>query len=171
MKQRLVLTLLHLLFGLMAVGCRTAVNTDAPPEIVYGEDVCDRCNMIISEARFASAYWTTAGDARRFDDIGGMLAHYQETQEDVATLRTPMGFGFAACATQAEANALAFGQDGAIVLDFDTMMAEMETGELDPNPLDNHSHSTQNPVMEESKDGMSGDMNHDDMEHDSNHDG
>jgi len=85
MKQRLVLTLLLILFGLIAVGCRTAVNTEAPPEIVYGEDVCDRCNMIVSEARFASAYWTTEGDARRFDDIGGMLAHYQETQEDVAT--------------------------------------------------------------------------------------
>ena len=29
-----------------------------PPEIIFGQDVCSECNMIINEANFAAAYWT-----------------------------------------------------------------------------------------------------------------
>jgi copper chaperone NosL len=40
--------------------------------------------MIINEARYAAAYVTADDQARRFDDIGGMLAYNQEMSEEVA---------------------------------------------------------------------------------------
>jgi copper chaperone NosL len=40
--------------------------------------------MIISEARFAAAYYTDSGDVRRFDDIGDMCKYHVQNQEDVA---------------------------------------------------------------------------------------
>ncbi|UCC51087.1 MAG: hypothetical protein JSV68_18550, partial [Anaerolineaceae bacterium] len=50
------------------VGCGQTTNLEEPPQIVYGQDVCERCGMIISEEKFAAAYWTAGGEARRFDD-------------------------------------------------------------------------------------------------------
>jgi nitrous oxide reductase accessory protein NosL len=150
----LILPLLLLLTVLVAA-CGGGPDTTAPPEILYGQDVCDRCNMIISEERFAAAYWTTGGVARRFDDVGGMLAYYYEESEEVASfwvhdyaggrwlpaeeatyafapdLITPMGFGVVALATAAEAEALAAGHEGAHVLTFDQLLAEAEAGNVD----------------------------------------
>lgn len=64
--------------------CRQSVNTEEPPGIIIGQDVCDQCGMLIGDDRFAAAYWTAEGEARRFDDIGGMLACYHNHGEDVA---------------------------------------------------------------------------------------
>ncbi|MFQ5434506.1 MAG: nitrous oxide reductase accessory protein NosL [Anaerolineae bacterium] len=186
---------LLILIAAAVAGCRQAVNVEAPPQIVYGEDVCDHCAMIINEERFASAYWTVDGEARRFDDIGGMLAHYQETQEAVTTfwvhdytggdwlnaenaffvmdpeMTTPMGFGFAACATETEAKALAYGQDGAVIMNFDTLMTDLEAGRLDLDPFNNHSHNLDDHDMEDSAGDMSGNMDPNEMDHDTEHDG
>lgn len=124
------------------VGCGQSVNVEAPPEIAYGQDVCERCGMIISEENFAAAYWTEAGEARRFDDIGGMLAYNTDQPEKVASywvhdfasgewiraeeahylldseLMTPMGFGIAAFVDQEQARALAYGEENVKILSF-----------------------------------------------------
>jgi copper chaperone NosL len=136
-----------LLAVMLAGGCRQAVDTTQPPEIAYGQDVCDNCNMLISEEKFAAAYWTVDGQARRFDDLGEMLSFMQSNPEEIASvwvhdvnsaewlpageayfvmnagLSTPMGTGIVACSSEAEAQALAYGQDGAMVLSFDEILS------------------------------------------------
>lgn len=131
----------------LAAACRQTVDTTQPPEIVYGQDVCDNCNMIISEEKFAAAYWTADGEARRFDDLGEMLSYMQSNPEEIAStwvhdvnsaewlpaeeaffvmnagLTTPMGTGIVAVATETEAQALAYGQDEATVMTFAEMLS------------------------------------------------
>ena len=116
--------------------CGGGPDLDEPPEIRYGEDVCDRCLMIINEARYAAAYVTADGEARLFDDIGGMVASIDEAAEDVAVfwvhdydteewlkadeafyvesddLVTPMGFGIVAFADRSRAEEWAAEQAG-----------------------------------------------------------
>lgn len=49
-------------------------NSDRGPEtIYYGEDVCERCQMIISDQKFAAQYITPSGKASKFDDTGCMI--------------------------------------------------------------------------------------------------
>ncbi len=125
-----------LVLGILAAGCGSRVDPNEPPEIVYGEDVCDQCNMIISDDRFAAAAVVEEAPQdyayRLFDDIGDMLAYREEhpdldfvrlwvhdynTREwlDAATaayvvaveIRSPMAYGFAAFATQEAAVAFA----------------------------------------------------------------
>jgi copper chaperone NosL len=72
-----------LLVLLLLIGCGVEGSLDEPPVILYGQDVCDECNMIINEASHAAAYVTTSGEARRFDDIGDMLAYNARNREDV----------------------------------------------------------------------------------------
>ena len=139
---------------MLLLGCGGGVTYDEPPEILYGQDVCSNCNMIISEENYASAYWTVDGEARRFDDMGEMLKYMNSNPEERAStwvhdvntaawlraedawivmnagLMTPMGTGVVAVANEEEARALAFEQDGAMVLTFDELMKKMEDGEL-----------------------------------------
>ena len=145
---------LIVLMALAMGACGGAESFDEPPEILFGQDVCSNCNMIISEANFASAYWTTGGEARRFDDMGEMLAFMQNTPEqrastwvhDVNTaewlraedawivmnagLMTPMGTGIVAVANEDDAKALAFDQEDAMVLTFNDLLVKLEAGEL-----------------------------------------
>jgi copper chaperone NosL len=140
-KQLLGFTLVALSFFAL-IGCGQDSDTQKPPDIVYGQDVCDRCNMIINEEKFAAAYWTEDGEARRFDDIGGMLAYTSEKNDVVASywvhdfdtgewvraegayyvldsnLMTPMGFGIAAFAEKDQAEAMTDGLEGFAVLPF-----------------------------------------------------
>ncbi|MDX1614372.1 MAG: nitrous oxide reductase accessory protein NosL [Candidatus Promineifilaceae bacterium] len=120
--------------------CEPAKVTLQPPEIRYGEDSCDQCRMIISEARYAAAYLTADGQPRRFDDIGGMLAYQRDSTDDVASAwvhdyqtaawiaaeeatyvvageYTPMGSGIVAFATAETARQWAQDHEG-IVLDY-----------------------------------------------------
>jgi copper chaperone NosL len=144
-KQLLGFALVTLSFFAL-IGCRQDSDTEKPPEIVYGQDVCDRCNMIINEEKFAAAYWTEDGEARRFDDIGGMLAYTSEKDDVVASywvhdfatgewlraegayyvldsdLMTPMGFGIAAFAQKDQAEAMTGGLEGVSVLPFMELM-------------------------------------------------
>ena len=46
-----------------------------PQQIYYGEDVCARCKMIISEEGFSSQFTLPGGEVRKFDDLGCMI-HY-----------------------------------------------------------------------------------------------
>jgi copper chaperone NosL len=147
----LVLLAVVLMLGLMACGGGTSL--DEPPEILYGQDVCDECNMIINEPKHAAAYVTAEGEARRFDDIGDMLAYNQRNQEDVHQFwvhdynteawvkadeaffvvssgqPTPMGWGILAFADQASADAFIAGGTGLIATWAD-LLAMMADGTL-----------------------------------------
>lgn len=138
--------------------CQSQADLSQPPDIRYGEDICEECNMIISEARFAAAYYTEGGDARRFDDVGGMAIYHAEHQEDVAqfwvhdylteawiiadqayfvmsdNLQTPMGHGVVAFSDQAQAENLV-SEMGGMLMTFTDVMESLE-GESD-----SHSHS------------------------------
>jgi copper chaperone NosL len=72
------------LLGFVLLGCQSPAQFDKPPEIRYGEDVCDECRMIINEPRFAAAYMTRQGEVRRFDDIGDMVQYHRKHAEEVA---------------------------------------------------------------------------------------
>lgn len=146
MKRWIILALLGAVL-LLLVACGQSADTNTPPEIMYGQDVCDQCGMIISEEKFAAAYWTADGEARRFDDIGGMFAYIAANPEEAASywvhdittgdwiraeeayyvsdsdLMTPMGFGIAACATEDQAQALAYGKENVMVMSFAKMLS------------------------------------------------
>lgn len=145
MKIKTIFTSAVLLL-ILITGCGQEVNTEEPPDIAYGQDVCERCGMIITEEKFAAAYWTENGEARRFDDIGGMLAYQSENQENVAAywvhdfdsgdwmpaedahylldsaLMTPMGFGIAAFSNMEQAQAFAYGQEDIKIRSFSDLM-------------------------------------------------
>lgn len=158
---------------IILAACGRNVDTDQPPPVIYGEDVCDRCNMIINEERFAAAYWTAEGEPRRFDDVGGMLAYLQENpEEEVASywvhdvesgewlnardayfvphtaMKTPMGFGIGVYADRDQATALAEEHEAAEVITFDTLLAEVEAGELALDPRQ-HNHEDDEMEMDE----------------------
>ncbi|MCL4834769.1 MAG: nitrous oxide reductase accessory protein NosL [Caldilineaceae bacterium] len=146
--------LLTLLLLLLSACGGAAVDPNIPPEIVYGEDVCDQCGMIISDDRFAAALTLekAANDYEQllFDDAGEMFAYVAEDngQSKIASwfvhdynsrewlagevawyvladsLRTPMGFGIAALAQEAEARALAM-EWGGEVLTFAQVMEKV----------------------------------------------
>lgn len=125
----------------LLAACGSDPDLEQPPDIRYGEDVCDRCMMIINEARYATAYVTSSGETRRFDDIGGMLRSDNEMEEEVAVywvhdyeteewlkadsayyvsgsgLHTPMGFGIIAFATLERAESWAE-KEGGMVMKF-----------------------------------------------------
>lgn len=155
--------LLLTVFVLALASCQSGDDGLSPPEIRYGEDVCDHCNMIINEPRYAAAYTTTDGDSRRFDDIGEMLLYAHERAEDVQAfwvhdyhseewldaagasyvydpeLVTPMGWGIAAFGTDGDARA--YGEEnGVMVLTFEGMREQIEHGELAPRGMARHNH-------------------------------
>ncbi len=140
MKRWPVLLLLAFLLG-----CSPRTNPNEPPPILYGQDACDQCRMIINEPAFASAYRLPDGTARRFDDIGCMIRFLQEQGEQPAHLWvhdydteawidartayyvrtprvvTPMAYGLLAVASQQRAAQLADSLEGEI-LTFDTLL-------------------------------------------------
>ncbi|MGQ0604743.1 MAG: nitrous oxide reductase accessory protein NosL [Anaerolineales bacterium] len=58
--------------------CAPSNAEPTPPEIVYGQQVCDTCGMIISEPKFASALVLEDGSALKFDDLGDMFVHHMD---------------------------------------------------------------------------------------------
>ncbi len=149
-----VVGLLPAVIFLLLVACGGGQSFDEPPEIIYGQDVCSECNMIINEANFAAAYWTAEGEARRFDDVGEMLKFMHENPEERAStwvhdvntaewlraeeawfvmdigLMTPMGTGVGAFTNEEDARALAFDQAEAMVMTFEELTAGLMAGEL-----------------------------------------
>lgn len=56
-------------------------NTEeGPVKVYYGENICEKCKMIISEKNFAAQYKAPSGKAVNFDDLGCMF-HYMDTEE------------------------------------------------------------------------------------------
>ena len=144
-----------LLAALLVVSCGSEPDFDQPPEIRYGEDTCERCLMIINEARYAAAYVSEDGQERRFDDIGGMIDYHKEIPEDVAVFwvhdydteewlkaesahfvmnegqYTPMGYGIVAFGDGGRAEAWAAEQGGMMMSFTDLMAREGQSGEHD----------------------------------------
>lgn len=134
--------LMVIIISVMAIGCNTREET--VPRIRYGEETCDRCRMIISERRFASAYRTNDNILRKFDDVGCALLHRVEQSEVIKQfwaydyeetswldksqvffvhskdLLTPMGYGIVAVKTEEHARQLAKKTSGQIV-EFDQL--------------------------------------------------
>lgn len=136
--MRTAVVVLTAWIALLLAGCPDPGPGDGPPEVRYGVDPCDRCQMIISEERHAAAYVTTDGEARRFDDIGCLLEHRDASGEQVATVWlhdadgtwvkageativrapdaiTPMGSGLFAFRDPARARAFAAERGGEVI--------------------------------------------------------
>jgi copper chaperone NosL len=161
MKRRVVWLALVVF---LAASCQSSPNFEEPPEIRYGEDTCDRCSMIINEARYAASFVTGTGDVYRFEEIGEMLAYVAEQPRNVTVfwvhdydtekwlkareaffvagtgLRTPMGFGIVAVGEQVRAESLAVEKEAA-VYSFETLMLLAAAGDMEP------AHDGQQPVM------------------------
>ena len=132
-QKLLIVTLLSLALA----ACQPKEVELEPPEIAYGQDVCDRCGMIIGEPRYASATQLSKGDYLKFDDAGEMFAyhaanpdievlawwvHDHPSEEWISgetafyvksdTLSTPMGTGIACFADESAARQFAAEQNG-----------------------------------------------------------
>jgi copper chaperone NosL len=156
-KFRILLGL-GILVLLVLAGCSSGGEATGPPEIRYGVDVCDHCNMIINEPRFAAAYFSEAGETRRFDDIGEMFLYAEEQGEAVRAfwvhdfhseewleanratfaynpdLMTPMGWGVAAFATESDAHAY-HDEHGATILSYTELREQVLRGEIMPQGM------------------------------------
>jgi copper chaperone NosL len=157
-RGQIFLPFLVLLWGWLLAGCARGSAEPAPPEIRYGEDICQECQMIISDPRFAAGYAYEIGPGRyqslAFDDIGDMLAHAARHPEHAvvawyvhdyhsqewldatqaiyvrsSALHTPMGHGLAAFADPAAAQALA-AERGGTVLTWEELTADSAHGEM-----------------------------------------
>lgn len=134
-------------FGMvfMMAGCAPGSTDIQPPDIMYGQDMCEGCGMLIDEPQFAAALILEDGTPLKFDDVGEMF-QYGESHPDTMVsawfvhdynteawlnaeaayfvsasgLASPMGLGIAAFETQASARAFA-DVHGATVLTFSEM--------------------------------------------------
>lgn len=153
------------LMVVLSAGCQASPDLDTPPPMQYGEEVCDQCRMIISEARFAAAYVTRQGVIRRFDDIGDLLAYHATHAEDVAVfwvhdysthewlkakaaffvvserLHTPMGHGIVAFSERPRAAALAATTQGKVMT-----FAALQNHPVTTDSASVHSHGKKMPT-------------------------
>jgi copper chaperone NosL len=79
MQRNLAIGLVLALLMLVTACGVPAITLTTPPEIVYGEDVCEHCGMIINDERFAAGVVVHMQpdryEHRIFDDIGDMFAY------------------------------------------------------------------------------------------------
>jgi copper chaperone NosL len=77
--------------ALIAMGCGRSTRLE-PPVIHLGEDVCSRCNMIVSEERFAVAHVLIAesknlAEPALFDDISCLIEAEQQVPDGSVAAR------------------------------------------------------------------------------------
>lgn len=75
--------LLILLAVLSFAACRDKIDT-GPHVIHFGEDVCERCKMIISDKRFTAELIDQKGEALMFDDVGCMADYMKGSEKEGA---------------------------------------------------------------------------------------
>ncbi len=142
------------------VACEQEPRPVEPPRISYGQAVCHRCGMIISEERHAAGLMIEDEEGRAyrvFDDVAAVVLYRQEHTDvrilgrwvkDYATrewltadsaayvqgedLQTPMAFGIVATASS-RADSLA-GELGASVLTWAELRAMADTGGVESSP-------------------------------------
>jgi copper chaperone NosL len=134
-----------LLFAIISCKNETEIK---PVEILYGQDSCERCKMIISEKTYSAEYLLPRGKTKKFDDIGCMIHfHYEEESKGDKILAqyvrdyntgdwidatkayfvwskdiiTPMGHGLAAFKDEESARRLARKVDGTVFSDLDEL--------------------------------------------------
>jgi copper chaperone NosL len=135
--------------GLWLAACAPKDGEPRPPEIAYGQDLCEACGMLIDQPQLAAATLDASGIVHKFDDIGDMLqfhtdhptlqpqawfVHDYDTEAWLraetayfvysSDLQTPMGHGLAAFESEAAAQDHAE-QWNAQVLSFDEARAAM----------------------------------------------
>ena len=149
MIARGFLLLAVLLAALTLAACGDEAKASDPPELTVGESTCSRCNMIISDERFASGMTFEDKDSLLYDDLGEMIVviqtedphadyiwvHDYESKEwidatdawyvDSAQIMAPMGSGLAAFETKEAAESLA-ATNGGTVRDWQAMLSEWE---------------------------------------------
>lgn len=128
-----------ILAALVLSACASKPSEPVPPEIIYGQEMCDQCGMIISEVRFAAAILLANGEYRKFDDVGEMLEYQNEHADEQVEaifvhdyfseewirgeaafyvgsedLQTPMGSGIAAFADRTKAEGFAVEWNGKV---------------------------------------------------------
>ncbi len=138
-----------LMLLLFTVACTAQETGPQPPTLAYGQDICDECGMLISDARFASATLDLKGNVHKFDDISGMLMYHMDHPEsqvrayfvhayDTQTwlrgetafyvqspqIQSPMNDGIAAFADRATAETFAARVQGA-VYEFDELRVQV----------------------------------------------
>ena len=149
MKGAVLLAVSLLAIALNGCGGREA---DGPPAVRLGDSVCDQCNMIISDARWATATiidGPRGGEPRLFDDFNCQVnfereqsaqavlarwSHSHATSEWISTesaqflispeIRSPMGSRMAAFGSASEAAAAESELAGEVV-DFATAWARL----------------------------------------------
>ena len=71
-----------LIFGLfLLTACARDGDAPRPPEILYGQDLCTQCGMVIDDPRFAAASLLNDGEVLKFDDVGEMLIFHMDHPE------------------------------------------------------------------------------------------
>jgi copper chaperone NosL len=151
MINRLIFPIL--LFSIISCKNETEIK---PVEILYGQDSCERCKMIISEKSYSAEYIMQDGEARKFDDIGCMIhfANGEESKGDKILAKyvrdyntgnwidatkayfvwskdiiTPMGYGLAAFKDEESAQRLAGKAHGTMFSNLDELYKSVLTGE------------------------------------------
>ncbi len=171
--------LIFLCLGVL-VACGDSPSLEVPPEIRYGEDVCEECSMIINEPRFSASYVLTDGTVRRFDGIGEMLAYNSKYDEDVhvywvhdynseewinaqdatfllsTDVHTPMGWGMLAFAAKGDAEQFLTEYEGSM-MSWEGLNTAVAAGELNPASLSAHIHNQSEMSHDE--------IGHEDMDH------
>lgn len=123
------------LAALLLAACASPKPGD-PPRVEFGRHECARCGMIVSEARFAAGYVDDSGETVAYDDLGELLADAAERPElkarawvgdfngrgwlklgeahvtRFAGFATPMGTGWLAFRSPAEADVFARARSG-----------------------------------------------------------
>lgn len=132
-----------LTLGWALAACAGGGGATRPPEIAYGQDMCDECGMLIDDARFAAATLVADGRTHKFDSIGDMVMYHMDhpdqpvsawfvhdynteawTRGETASyvlsgqIQAPMGHGLAAFEKKADADTLA-ARLGTSVMTFD----------------------------------------------------
>jgi copper chaperone NosL len=140
--MKIVVVVLSLLF--LIISCQRDSEVK-PAEIFYGEEVCDRCKMIISQELFSAQYILLGGKVKKFDDIGCMMNYIfeEEAQKDKvlaifvrdynskewiegekayyigsSNIKTPMGHGLVALKEREAAEKLAKEKEGKLLESF-----------------------------------------------------
>lgn len=143
MKRKLI----FLLFSFLIISCKNETEIK-PSEIFYGQDICERCKMIISEKDYSAQYILPSGKAMKFDDIGCMIHHIfkdSDGKDEILAIyvfdyntkqwidgekahyvwsneiRTPMGHGIVALGDSKSAESLANSKGGKMLEDFNEL--------------------------------------------------
>lgn len=144
----------------VAAGCEREPRPVEPPRITYGQAVCDRCGMIISEERHAAGLMLEDEEGRAyrvFDDVAAVVLFDRDHPDlrvlarwvkDYATrgwlnadsasyvtgqdVQTPMAFGIVATAPS-RADSLA-AELGGTVLSWRELRAMADTGGIQSSP-------------------------------------